>query len=147
MGVGEGAVVGEGGTDVSVSAGADSAVRVAVGGMVEVAVGVNAAAGGSVLVGTGGKGVFAGGGAVGTVCALAVPTQPGTLPARITTHRTNPAATMIRRGSLLRTCAIFSLLTAYQSRPPKDRARGCPGSEERSGRLTGKGIQQTMPAR
>jgi len=123
VGVGEGTAVGNGGSDVSVSVGAGGTVFVAVGGVVEVTVGVNVAAGGDVLVGTGGKGVFVGGGAVGTVCALAVPTQPGALAARITTPRTNPAAMMIRGDSVLRTCVIFASLR--RSNPgPQD---SCPG--------------------
>jgi hypothetical protein len=132
VGVGEGTAVGNGGSGVSVSVGAGGTVFVAVGGRVEVTVGVNVAAGGAVLVGTGGKGVFVGGGgkgvfvgggAVGTVCALAVPTQPGALAARITTPRTNPAATMIRGDSVLRMCVIFASL--QRSNPgPQD---SCPG--------------------
>ena len=112
VGVGEGTAVGDGAIDVSVAVGAGGTVFVAVGDTVEVTVGVRLAAGVEVLVlvGTGGKGVFVGGGAVGTVCALAVPTQPDELAARITTPRTSATATMIRGDSMLRTCVIFASL-------------------------------------
>ena len=123
VGVGEGTAVGKGGSDVSVSVGAGGAVFVAVGGIVEVTVDVNVAAGGAVLVRTGGTGLFVGGGAVGTVCALAVPTQPSALAARITTPRTSTAATMIRGDSVLRKYVMFASLRRSNPSP----LGPCPG--------------------
>jgi hypothetical protein len=146
MGVGEGTAVGNGGSDVSVSVGAAVTVFVAVGGTVEVNVRVIVAAGRAVLVATGGIDVLVGGGAVGTVCALAVPTQPEALAARITTPRASPAAMVIRGDSVLRTCDMVSSLDLGKG--PSSLVPGVfQAPRQRAGRLTGSGIHKTMPAR
>jgi len=141
--VAEGTVVGDaGGSSVSVGAGA---VQVADGGTVEVAVGVKVGLGGKVLVGVAGGGAIVGGGAVGTVCALAEPTQPGALPATIPTARTMPAATRTRGD---RRMLPWNMVSSFTRSKPSAQGtnRGLSRCRQQPGQLTARDIQQTMPA-
>ena len=147
---GVGVIVGAAGTGVSVSVGG-GAVWVAVGVTVQVQVDVDVAVrvkvgvGGGVLVRVGGGGNV-GGGAVGTVCALAEPTQPGALPAAIPIATTTPAATRMRRDRRILPWNMLSSFTV-----PEPIAQGPDRAflwrRQRSRRLTGRGIQPTMPTR
>jgi hypothetical protein len=135
VGEGTGASVSVGGGGVSVSVGrgvqVQVVVQVAVEVDVEVAVGVRVKVGnGGVLVRVAGGG----GGAVGTVCALAVPSQAGALPATIPTASTRPAA-MRMRGD--RRIAPWSMVSSLHL--PRTERSG-------SGRLTERGIKPTMPS-
>jgi hypothetical protein len=148
--VGEGRAVGAKDNGVSVAAAvsvdAAASVGAAVGGGVEVIVGVRLGAGGGafVSVGAGGLGTFVGGGAVGTVCALAVPTQPGTLLARPPPAATSAAAAINRRGHATFWCSIF-LSSSPLINVFKAWGGGLLQFDAGGGRLTGRGIHRTMP--